>query len=88
MIIIAKISIVPLPLLKQTTHIVNSAYNLVDAQSMVSIFAQLKISTTFLVSSFLQLNYISTDVRVILTRENIKRLPWSDLYSWKAPKHK
>jgi hypothetical protein len=77
MIIIAKISIVPPPLLKQTTPIVASAYNLVNAQSMVAIFAQLKIPTIFLVSSFLQLNYIPTDVRVILPRKNIKRLPWS-----------
>jgi hypothetical protein len=69
MIIVAKISIVPQPLLKQTTSIVTSAYNLVNAQSMVVIFAQLKISTIFLVSSCLQLNYISTDVTVILPRK-------------------
>jgi hypothetical protein len=75
MIIVAKISIVPPPLLKQTTPIVTSAYNLVNAQSMVGIFAQLKILTTFLVSSCLQLNYIPTDVRVILPRKNTKRLP-------------
>jgi hypothetical protein len=73
--IIAKISIVQPPLLKQTTPIVTSAYNLVNAQSMVAMFSQLKISTTFLVSSFLQLNYIPTDVRVILPRKNINKLP-------------
>jgi hypothetical protein len=75
MIIIAKISIKPPPPLKQTTPIVTSAYNLVDAQSMVAIFAALKISTTFLVSRFIQLNYIPTNVRVILPRKNIKQLP-------------
>jgi 5-methylcytosine-specific restriction endonuclease McrA len=85
MIIIAKISIVPPPLLKQTTHIVTSAYNLVNAQSMVATFAQLKISTTFLVSSFLQLNDIPTDVRVILPRKNTKRLPGQTCIRGKHP---
>jgi hypothetical protein len=46
MIIVAKISIVPQPLLKQTTRIVICArHNLVNAQLMVSIFALLKISS-------------------------------------------